>query len=90
LYLMIQKNEPTTTPLPPYPTGAPVMVSPEYDDVQDIIMDLWDYCMLLEDEYHRTGDQGTLFRFAIAIMTVQYWEDVLMNMEGIDVFEFYF
>ena len=46
--------------------------------------------MRLEDEYHITGDQGTLFRFAVGIMTVQYWEDVLLNIEGYDVYEFYF
>ena len=46
--------------------------------------------MMLEDEYHKTNDKGVLFRFAVAIMTVQYWEDVLLNMEGYDVYEFYF
>jgi len=46
--------------------------------------------MLLEDEYHKTGNQGVLFRFAIGIMTVQYWEDVLLNIEGFDAYEFYF
>lgn len=66
------------------------MVTPAYDNVQDIVIDLWDYCMMLEDEYHRTGDKGVLFRFAAAIMTVQYWEDVLLNMEGYDVYGFYF
>jgi len=66
------------------------MNEPIYDNVQDIVMDLWDYCMMLEDEYHKTNDKGVLFRFAVAIMTVQYWEDVLLNMEGYDVYEFYF
>jgi len=80
----------STTLLPPYPpTGGPI-VTPEYDDVSDLIIDLWDYCMELEDEYHRTADSSVLVRFAIAIMTVQYWEDVLLNMEGFDVFQFYF
>lgn len=65
-------------------------MEPTYTDVQDIIMDLWDHCMLLEDEYHKTGNQGVLFRFAIGIMTVQYWEDVLLNIEGFDAYEFYF
>jgi hypothetical protein len=65
-------------------------MSPAYEDVQDIIIDLWDYCMRLEDEYHMTNNQGTLFRFAVGIMTVQYWEDVLLNIEGCDVYEFYF
>ena len=37
--------------------------------------------MQLEDEFHETGDQSILLQFGIAIMTVQYWEDVLMNME---------
>jgi hypothetical protein len=37
--------------------------------------------MQLEDEFHETGDQSILLQFGIAIMTVQYWEDVLLNME---------
>ena len=66
------------------------MTKPAYNTVQEIVIDMWDYCMCLEDEYHQTGSQGTLFKFAVAIMTVQYWEDVLLNMEGYDVDEFYF
>lgn len=66
------------------------MIGPEYSDVTQVILDLWDYCMELEDEWHETGDQGVLLKFAMAIMTIQYWEDVLLNMEGYDVFSFYF
>ena len=66
------------------------MIGPEYSDVTQVILDLWDYCMELEDEWHETGDQGVLLKFAMAIMTIQYWEDVLLNMEGYDVFNFYF
>lgn len=53
-------------------------------------MELWEYCMGLEDDYHKTGDSEVLMKFAVAIMTVQYWEDVLLGMEGIDVFKVYF
>jgi hypothetical protein len=53
-------------------------------------MDLWEYCMNLEDEYHRTGSNDVLIQFAVAIVTVQHWEDVLLRMEGIDVYRFYF
>ena len=53
-------------------------------------MDLWDYCMELEDEYHLHGSQDVLIQFAIAIITVQFWEDVLLNMEGFDVYRFHF
>lgn len=66
------------------------MTEAEYADVSQVIIDLWDYCMELEDEWHETGDQGVLLKFAMAIMTIQYWEDVLLNMEGYDVFNFYF
>ena len=84
-------NESTTLLLPPYP--PPVegsIMEPAYENIQDIILELWDYCMELEDEWHETGDQGVLLRFAVAIMSVQYWEDALLNMEGYDVFGFYF
>ena len=66
------------------------MTSAGYTNVQDIIMDLWDYCMKLEDEFHETGDQSILLQFGIAIMTVQYWEDVLLNMEDRDAIRFRF
>lgn len=46
--------------------------------------------MELEDEYHKTGNHDVLCKFAITIMTVQYWEDILLSMEGVDVFGFYF
>lgn len=65
-------------------------MEPKYDDVELIIMDLWDYCMELEDEYHLHGSQDVLIQFAIAIITVQFWEDVLLNMEGFDVYRFHF
>lgn len=87
------KNEYPTTPLPYYyPTtllGGPAM-TPEYDNVEDIIMDLWDYCMELEDEYYRTKSEDVLIKFAIAIVTVQYWEDVSLTLEGIHVYRLYF
>jgi hypothetical protein len=86
-----EKNDPTTGVLPPYyPTGEGLAMSPKYKDVEEIVMILWDYCMQLEDDYHRTASHEVLCQFAVAIMTVQYWEDVLMNMEGIDVYRFYF
>jgi hypothetical protein len=66
------------------------MSAGEYEEISQIIIDLWEYCMQLEDEWHESGDQGVLLQFAMAIMTIQYWEDVLLNMEGYDVFSFYF
>jgi len=75
--------------LPPYPpTGVPPL--PAYENIEDIIVDLWDYCMELEDEYHKTSDQDVLIRFAAAIVVVQYWEDMLLSLEGFHVFKLYF
>ena len=65
-------------------------MTPRYESVETIIMDLWDHCMELEDEYHRRADQAVLIQFAVAIVTVQHWEDVLLRMEGVDVYRFYF
>jgi len=78
-----------TTPLPPFfVEGAKVMS--KYQAIEDIIEDLWEYCMELEDQYHHTGNQDVLIKFATALMIVQYWEDLLLSMEGIDVFRVYF
>jgi len=65
-------------------------MAPRYESVEQLIMDLWDYCMELEDEYHHTADQEVLIQFAVAIVAVQHWEDVLLRMEGLDVYRFYF
>lgn len=65
-------------------------MKPQYENIEDIILDTWNYCMELEDEYHRTGDSSVLIQFAMAIMVVQYWEDVLLNMEGLDAFTIHF
>lgn len=65
-------------------------MEPKYDRVEDLILDLWDYCMELEDEYYRTRNEEVLIRFAIAISIVQYWEDVSLSMEGFNVFRIYF
>ena len=66
------------------------MMTPEYENISDIIVSVWDYCMELEDEYHRTGDSSILAQFAVAIMVVQYWEDVYLNMEGLDAYTIHF
>jgi len=75
--------------LPPYPPPG-VPPSPMYDSIEDIIVDLWDYCMELEDEYHRTGDHEVLIKFATTIVIVQYWEDMLLTLEGFHVFSLRF
>jgi len=83
---MKNPSDTTTGVLPPSPSGA----IPAYECIEDIIVELWTYCMELEDEYHRTGNYDVLCQFAMTIMVVQYWEDILLGMEGVDVFGFYF
>ena len=46
--------------------------------------------MDLEDEYHKTGQHDVLIRFATTIVIVQYLEDMLLAMEGYNVFDIYF
>lgn len=85
---MKKPSSPTTGVLPP--SSPSDGITPAYDCIEDIIYELWDYCMELEDEYHKTGNHSVLCQFAITIMAVQYWEDILLSMEGVDVFGFYF
>ncbi len=82
-------------PLPPYyppttPLCGMIIVNEAHETIEEIIINMWDYCMELEDEYHKTGTPSVLIQFAMAIMVVQYWEDVLLSKEGCDVFRVYF
>jgi len=70
--------------------GGPAMSEkPLYDSVQDIIIDLWEYCMELELEYYETRNKAILQEFALCIGLIQYWEDILLAQEGYDVFHYY-
>jgi len=69
-----------TTPLPPSPpTGVE---SPLYDNIEDIILELWDYCLYLEYEYYKTNDKNVLLQFTFCIGLIQYWEDVYFSIGG--------
>lgn len=89
---MREKGDPPTGVLPPYPLfgNDTIMMVSKYQAVEDVIEDLWEYCMELEDQYHHTGSHDILIKFATTLMIVQYWEDLLLSMEGIDVFKVYF
>lgn len=87
---MSNKKSPTGVVPPSYPGGGSPEVEPAYDHVEDIIQELWDYCMDLELEYYRTQDRETLIEFALCIGLIQYWEDVLLSMGGFYVFSIHF
>jgi len=67
------------TPLPPSPTGEEV---PIYDNIEDIILKLWDHCLYLEYEYYKTNDKNVLLQFTFCIGLIQYWEDVYFSIGG--------
>jgi hypothetical protein len=69
-----------TTPLPPSPTTGEV--DPAYDTLEDIILELWDFCLHLEYEYYRTNDKEILIQFTFCIGLIQYWEDVYFSLGG--------
>jgi len=69
-----------TTPLPPSSTtGEPPAL---YDTIEEIILELWDYCLHLEYEYYSTNDKEVLIQFTFCIGLIQYWEDVYFSMGG--------
>lgn len=71
---------PPTPLLSGYPPTPP---EPAYDDVEIIIMELWDYCMYLEYQYFITNDKAILQQFAVCIALIQYWENVYFTIGGI-------
>lgn len=77
---MKDPKDPTTTPLPPSSTTGEE--SPVYDSVEEIILELWDYCLYLEYEYYRTNDKDVLMQFTFCIGLIQYWEDIYFSLGG--------
>jgi len=70
----------STTPLPPSsPTGE---VDPVYDNLEEIILELWEFCLQLEYEYYKTNDKEILIQFTFCIGLIQYWEDVYFSLGG--------
>jgi len=76
---MKDPKDTTTTPLPPSPTTGE---SPVYDDIEDIILELWEFCIYLEYEYYKTNDKDVLMQFTFCIGLIQYWEDVYFSLGG--------
>jgi hypothetical protein len=75
----VKKPSDPTTPLPPYPTTGEV---PAYDSLEEIILDLWEYCLYLEYEYYKTNNKEILLQFTFCIGLIQYWEDVYFSIGG--------
>lgn len=66
-------------PLPPYPPTGEV---PAYESLEEIILDLWEYCLYLEYEYYKTNNKEILFQFTFCIGLIQYWEDIYFSIGG--------
>lgn len=77
---MKDPKDPTTPLLPPSSTTGED--SAAYETLEDIILELWDYCLYLEYEYYRTQDKDTLMQFTFCIGLIQYWEDVYFSLGG--------
>ena len=77
---MKDPKEPTT-PLPPSSTTTEEE-SPSYETLEEIILELWDYCLYLEYEYYKTNDKDILMQFTFCIGLIQYWEDVYFSLGG--------
>ena len=76
---MKDPKDTTTTPLPSSSTTEEV---PVHDNLEDIILELWDFCLYLEYEYYRTNDKEVLLQFTFCIGLIQYWEDVYFSLGG--------
>jgi hypothetical protein len=77
---MKDPKDTTTTPLPP---SSPIVEEePVYDNVEEIILELWEFCLRLEYEYYKTNDKQILIEFTFCIGLIQYWEDVYFSTGG--------
>jgi hypothetical protein len=77
---MKDPKDTTTTPLPPSSIEEDEL--PVYDDVEQIILELWEFCLYLEYEYYKTNDRSILIEFTFCIGLIQYWEDVYFSTGG--------
>lgn len=66
----------TTTPLPPSPSS----LAPKYDNIDDLIQDIWHRSLEIEEKYYKTGNSKLIQSFALNIVIIQFWEDLHLRI----------
>lgn len=70
----------TTTPLPPYCGGGGGLVA-EYDDVADIIAEIWGNIIDLEKQIEHNRDEGIKIKLNYYYGLSVYWEYVYLEVK---------
>ena len=69
----------TTTPPPPYCDGG--WLVPEYDDITDIIAEVWGAILVLEKRIEDSHDRGLEVKLNYYYELSLYWEYVYLMVE---------
>lgn len=67
----------TTTPLPPSSSSS---LTPKYDNIDDLIQDIWHRSLEIEEQYYKTGNSKLIQSFALNIVIIQFWEDLHLRI----------
>lgn len=80
-----------TTPLPPPSSttgGRPL--EPEYDDIIDIIEDIWEAIAVVEEQMSINYSKSLETKLNYYYDLSEYWEDVYLSLVGKRVYESFF
>ncbi len=80
-----------TTPLPPpsSTTGGRAL-EPEYDDIIDIIEDIWEAIAVVEEQMSINYSKSLETKLNYYYDLSEYWEDVYLSLVGKRVYESFF
>ncbi len=80
----------TTTPLlPPSSTGG-VALQPEYEDIIDIIEDIWQAIAVVEEQMSKHYNKSLETKLNYYYDLSEYWEDVYLSLIGKRIYDNFF
>ena len=79
-----------TTPLLPPSSTTGVGLEPEYNDIIDIIDDIWGYIADIEEQLKTRPNKNLESKLNYYYDLSEYWEDVYLVLVGKEVYDSFF
>ncbi len=80
----------TTPLLPPSSTTGEGGLEPEYDDIIDIIEDIWQAIAVVEEQMSKHYNKSLETKLNYLYDLSEYWEDVYLSLIGKRVYDNFF